>query len=34
MKDYRFYAEMPSDLKSKSASKAYPFFPMDCGGIA
>lgn len=27
MKGYRFYAEMPEDRKSKSASKANPFFP-------
>lgn len=27
MKGYRFYAEMPQDRKSKSASKANPFFP-------
>lgn len=27
MKGYRFYAEMPAARKSKSASKANPFFP-------
>jgi hypothetical protein len=27
MKGYRFYAEMPEARKSKSASKANPFFP-------
>jgi len=27
MKGYRFYAEMPQARKSKSASKANPFFP-------
>lgn len=27
MKGYRFYAEMPEERKSKSANKAYPFFP-------
>ena len=27
MKGFRFYAEMPEERKSKSASKAYPFFP-------
>lgn len=27
MKGFRFYAEMPEARKSKSASKAYPFFP-------
>ena len=27
MKGYRFYAEMPQERKSKSASKANPFFP-------
>lgn len=27
MKGYRFYAEMPEERKSKSASKAYPHFP-------
>jgi hypothetical protein len=27
MKGYRFFAEMPEERKSKSASKAYPFLP-------
>lgn len=27
MKGYRFYAEMPESRRSKSASKAHPFFP-------
>ena len=27
MKGYRFFAEMPEERVSKSASKAYPFFP-------
>lgn len=27
MKGFRFYAEMLEERKSKSASKAYPFFP-------
>ena len=27
MKGFRFYAEMPEERKSKSASKANPFFP-------
>lgn len=27
MKGFRFYAEMPESRKSKSASKAHPFFP-------
>lgn len=27
MKGYRFYAEMPQERESKSASKAHPFFP-------
>ena len=27
MKGFRFYAEMPKSRKSKSASKANPFFP-------
>lgn len=27
MKGYRFFAEMPQDRKSKSASKANPFYP-------
>lgn len=27
MKGFRFYAEMPESRRSKSASKAHPFFP-------
>lgn len=27
MKGYRFFAEMPQDRKSKSASKSFPHFP-------
>lgn len=33
MKGYRFYAEMPEARKSKSASKAYPFFPWTVGDL-
>lgn len=33
MKGYRFYAEMSEARKSKSASKANPFFPWTVNGI-
>jgi hypothetical protein len=33
MKGYRFFAEMPQDRGSKSASKANPFFPWTVGGL-
>lgn len=33
MKNYRFYAEMPEARKSKSASKAFPFFPWTVGAL-
>ena len=33
MKGYRFYAEMPEARKSKSASKATPFFPWTVGAL-
>ena len=34
MKGYRFFAEMPEARKSKSASKANPFFPWTVKALA
>lgn len=34
MKNFRFYAEMPQERKSKSASKSNPFFPWTVESIS